>query len=86
METSEAYLERKHGEIGLLNDCLRRPLHLARPQSVDEVVDCKFRLAAALRAENALQDWKATETAWSHAASPTERSVFVQLRLSARGP
>jgi hypothetical protein len=71
METSEAYLERKHREIGLLNDCLSSPLPLARPQSVDEVVDCKFQLAAALRAEHALQDWKATETAWSHATSPT---------------
>jgi hypothetical protein len=71
METSEAYLERKHREIGLLNDCLRSPLHLARPQSVGEVVDSKFQLAAALRAEHALQDWKATETAWSHAASPS---------------
>src|SRR3954469_14679866 len=71
METSEAYLERKHREIGLLNDCLRSPLHLARPQSVEEVVDSKFQLAAALRAEHALQDWKATETACSHAASPS---------------
>lgn len=70
METSEAYLDRKHREIGLLNDCLRSPLHLARPQSVDEVVVSKFQLAAALRAEHALQDWRATETAWSHAASP----------------
>ncbi|PSO31643.1 hypothetical protein [Bradyrhizobium sp. MOS002] len=91
METSEAYLERKHGEIGLLNDCLRRPLHLARPQSVDEVVDCKFRLAAALRAENALQDWKATETAWSHAASPTSGPFsfsydYQRADLKVRGP
>lgn len=44
---------------------------MARPQSVDEVVVSKFQLAAALRAEHALQDWRATETAWSHAASPS---------------
>ncbi|MGY4288837.1 hypothetical protein ACVWXO_008057 [Bradyrhizobium sp. LM2.7] len=70
METIHAYLERKHREIGLLNDCLRSPLHLPRPRSVDEVVKSKFQIAAALRAEHALQDWKATETAWSHAACP----------------
>ncbi|MDE5444971.1 hypothetical protein GWG65_26705 [Bradyrhizobium sp. CSA207] len=70
METIQAYLERKHREIGLLNDCLRSPLHLPRPRSVDEVVKSKFRIAAALRAEHALQDWNATETAWSHTAYP----------------
>ncbi|MET4115046.1 hypothetical protein ABIB90_002050 [Bradyrhizobium sp. JR4.1] len=91
METSEAYLERKHREIGLLNDCLRSPLHLARPQSVDEVVVSKFQLAAALRAEHALQDWKATETAWSHAASPRSGPFvfsydYQRADLKVRGP
>lgn len=71
METVDAYLDRKHRELGLLNDCLRHPLHLPRPSSVDEVVKSKFRIAATLRAEHALHDWKATETAWSHTAHST---------------
>ncbi|MGX1322642.1 hypothetical protein AB7M17_006095 [Bradyrhizobium sp. USDA 377] len=41
------------------------------PRSVDEVISAKFQLTAALRAEHALQDWKATETSWSATASPT---------------
>lgn len=70
METIEAYLERKHREIGLLNSCLSNPRHVPCPRSVDEVIKTKFQLTAALRAEHALQDWKATETSWSATASP----------------
>ncbi|MBR0818086.1 hypothetical protein [Bradyrhizobium liaoningense] len=70
METVETYLDRKRREIGLLNDCLRDPLHLPCLRSVDEVITAKFRIAAALRAEHELRDWKATETAWSATASP----------------
>ncbi|MBR0725351.1 hypothetical protein [Bradyrhizobium manausense] len=70
METIEAYLERKHREIGLLNDCLMSPRRLPRPRSVDEVIRTKFQLTAMLRAEHAVHDWKATETAWSASASP----------------
>jgi len=70
METIQAYLERKHRELRLLNDCLTKPLDLAPPRSVDEVVGSKFRITAALRAEHELQAWKATETAWSQAADP----------------
>src|SRR3569833_114433 len=71
MENIEAYLERKHSEIGLLNDCLSKPQCLARPQTIDEVIKVKFQLAAMLRAEHALHDWKATETAWSTSAHHT---------------
>ncbi|QAU39500.1 hypothetical protein [Bradyrhizobium guangdongense] len=71
METIEAYLDRKHREIGLLNDCLKNPRRLPRPRSVDEVIKTKFQLTAMLHAEHALQDWKATETAWSASACPT---------------
>ncbi|OPY95725.1 hypothetical protein A5906_07065 [Bradyrhizobium sacchari] len=71
METIKAYLERKHREIGLLNGCLSSPRHMPCPRSVDEVIRTKFQLTAALRAEHALQDWKATETSWSATASPT---------------
>ena len=63
METFEDYLDRKYSEIRLLNDCLSDSQPLARPRSVDDVIRTKFRLAAQLRAEHALHDWKATETA-----------------------
>ncbi|MCP3399790.1 hypothetical protein [Bradyrhizobium sp. CCGB20] len=91
METIQDYLARKHRELGLLNDCLRSPLHMARPRSVDEVVTSKFQLAAALRAEHALHDWKATETAWSHAACPTSGPFafsydYQRADLTVRGP
>lgn len=91
METIDAYLDRKHRELGLLNDCLRRPLHLVRPSSVDEVITSKFRIAAMLRAEHALQDWKATETAWSHTAHPTSGPFafsydYQRADLKVRGP
>lgn len=91
METIEAYLERKHRELALLNDCLRRPQHLPRPSSVDEVIKSKFRIAATLRAEHALHDWKATETAWSHTACPTSGPFafsydYQRADLKVRGP
>ena len=70
MESIQAYLDRKHREIGLLNDCLRSPLHLTRPRSVDEVIRAKFQITAALRADHELRDWKATETSWSASARP----------------
>lgn len=71
METTEAYLGRKHEEIRLLNGCLTGPGDVPCPRSVDEVIETKFRLTAALRAEHELQDWKATETSWSATACPT---------------
>ncbi|WFU68696.1 hypothetical protein [Bradyrhizobium sp. CB2312] len=71
METIEAYLGRKHEEIRLLNGCLRGPRNVPCPRSVDEVIAAKFQLAAALRAEHELADWKATETSWSASARPT---------------
>ncbi|MBW7973203.1 hypothetical protein [Bradyrhizobium sp. BR 10289] len=70
METIEAYLQRKHREIGLLNECLKSPRRLPPPRSVDDVIKAKFQLAAALRAEHELHDWNATETAWSTTARP----------------
>lgn len=71
METIEAYLGRKHEEIRLLNGCLRSPADMPCPRSVDEVIETKFRLTAALRADHELQGWKATETSWSATACPT---------------
>lgn len=66
METVEAYLERKHQELRLLNCCLTSPLPLTCPRSVAEVIRHKFQLTAALRAEHTLHDWAITETAWAH--------------------
>ena len=65
METIEAYLNRKHAELRLFNDCLRGPLTLPYPRSVTEVINHKFQLTAALRSEHELYEWSATETAWS---------------------
>lgn len=91
METIEAYLARKHREIGLLNDCLKMPRRLACPRSVDEVIEAKFRLAAALRGEHELRDWRATETAWSTSACPTSGPFtfsydYQRADLSVSGP
>lgn len=91
METIEAYLQRKHREIGLLNDCLKSPRRLPCPRSVDEVVKTKFQLTAMLHAEHALQDWKATETAWSASACPTSGPFafsydYQRADLSVSGP
>jgi hypothetical protein len=66
METLEAYLKRKHEEIVLLNGCLSQPLDLEFPRSVSAVIEQKFRLAAALKAQHALDDWTVTETNWAH--------------------
>ncbi|WP_183230783.1 hypothetical protein [Bradyrhizobium sp. SBR1B] len=91
METIQAYLERKHWELGLLNDCLRHRLDLTRPRSVDEVVRSKFQITAALRAEHELHEWKATETAWSHTADPVSGPFkfsydYQRADLTVRGP
>ena len=70
VETIEAYLDRKHQELRLINDCLGHPLPLACPRSVKEVIRHKFQLTAALKAEHALHDWNVTETAWAHPGQP----------------
>lgn len=66
METTEEYLDRKRKEIGLLNNCLTRPLRLGPPHSPNDVVEQKFQLTAALRAQHEFGNWRATETSWSH--------------------
>ncbi|MBR0927632.1 hypothetical protein JQ561_13540 [Bradyrhizobium diazoefficiens] len=91
METIQAYLERKHEELRLLNGCLRHRLDLARPRSVDDVVTSKFQLTAVLRAEHELHEWKATETAWSHTAAPASGPFefcydYQRADLTVRGP
>ena len=91
METIQTYLDRKHEELRLLNGCLRHRLDVARPQSVDEVVRCKFQLTAALRAEHELHGWKATETAWSDTSAPASGPFafsydYQRADLAVRGP
>jgi hypothetical protein len=76
METEQAYLERKHQELILLNDCLRSPLSLMPPSSVKEVIEHKFRLTSALRAQHDLDSWTVTETAWSQASRPLRGGPF----------
>jgi hypothetical protein len=91
METVEAYFARKHEELGLLNACLRTPRSLTSPRSVAEVVKHKFQLTAALKAEHAINDWTATETAWadpaSHRSGPFAFSYdYQRADLDVRGP
>jgi hypothetical protein len=66
MESLEAYLARKNAEFELLNGFLASPLPLRRPASANEVIEQKFHIAAALKAEHTLHDWALTETAWAH--------------------
>jgi len=91
MESLEAYLDRKYEELKLLNGFLDPPLPLLRPVSVDEVIERKFRIAAALKADHTLHDWALTETAWAHPgrlrAGPFEFSYdYQRADLEVRGP
>jgi len=71
VETLESYLDRKFREIALFNNCLASPFDLHRPASAGAAIEQKFRLAAAIKAEQALRSWGVTETA----RSPTQRAT-----------
>src|SRR3954454_7519295 len=91
METIEAYLARKKQELELLNSLLSDPLTIRLPRSVAEVIEQKFHLAAALKAEHALHDWAFTETAWAHSgglrSGPFEfKYDYHRADLDVRGP
>src|SRR5215207_8710411 len=65
MESLEAYFQRKREELLFLASLLAGPPALPEPLSIDAVVELKFRLGAALKAERALRDWCRTETNWA---------------------
>jgi len=63
VETAAAYLDRKHREIALIDACLATPLRFDPPVSAEAVIEGKFKVAGALRAERSLESWAITETA-----------------------
>ena len=75
METVEAYLDRKLREAELLNSCLSSPFDLQRPASAAAAIVQKFRIAAAIKVEQAMRSWAVTETARSP-AQPASAGAF----------
>ena len=65
MESVQSYFDRKQREISLLNACLRQPIPFGPARTVSAIVEQKFRLAAALKAQQTLDHWAFTETAWT---------------------
>ncbi len=65
MKSWNSYLERKHAEIALLCSYLSEPPRSVGETFVDQIVKVKSQLAAALKAEHALNNTLATETSWS---------------------
>jgi hypothetical protein len=91
METVEAYSARKKEELDLLNSLLADPLTIRSPKLITEVIEQKFHLAAALKAEHVLHDWALTETAWTHSHRPRSGPFefeydYQRADLEVRGP
>ena len=91
MESVEAYSVRKKQELDLLNGFLGEPLTIRSPKSDAEVIEQKFHLAAALKAEHVLHDWALTETAWTHSHRPRSGPFqfeydYQRADLKVRGP
>lgn len=91
METDASYLRRKKEELDLIAACFARPQEVSPPRSLEEVVEQKFRLAAALKADRALDDWAGSETSWDgprwRRAGPFAwRYEYQRADLLVRGP
>jgi hypothetical protein len=91
METVEAYLARKSEELKLLDSALKNPSTAWYPRSVADVIQQKFHLAAALKAEHELRDWALTETAWANSGRPRSgpfefKYDYQRADLEVRGP
>ena len=69
METEPAYFARKWQELALTiaRGLPQRTSHLAKPRTINELIEAKFRLAAELKAQHALRCWGNTETSWQPA-------------------
>lgn len=68
METERAYFRRKWQELSLIARCLSPPTSRLAPSTIEGVIETKFRLAAALKAQHAIRCWQSTETCWQPAA------------------
>ena len=91
MESFQAYFHRKHEEARLLASFLVPAPTMPRPHSVEAVIEQKFRLAAALKAERALAAWSRSETSWAGASvdriGPYNlRSSYQRADLTVAGP
>lgn len=65
METNHDYFDRKHAELALIARSLEG-VDCRRPRTIEEVIETKFKLGAALRAKHALQGWGSTQTNWNN--------------------
>jgi hypothetical protein len=61
METTSDYFDRKYAELALIAQSFEVG-RCPRPRTIEEIIETKFRLGAALRANHALQMWPNTQT------------------------
>jgi len=74
METYRDYFDRKREELALIASGLGRP-KWPEPRTIEAVIETKFRLAAELKAKQALEAWGMTETNWQE-AQPLQSGPF----------
>jgi hypothetical protein len=82
VENLSSYLRRKHREIRLIEGCAGEPAASRQAESVQELIERKFKAGADLKAQYAHTHWKLTETHWPGTASfdvgPFELSYLYQ--------